>query len=891
VGRDRLFRLLLRAFPRAFRARYGEEMTELYRRRIESARARGGALGALGEWLRSTGDVLGAAVAERVGMNLDEGGDGTMGTLLQDLRYAGRRLVRTPWFSLAAIAILAVGIGANAAAFSAVDALVFRPPPYADPDQVVSVYQDSDEGDPSSTAYPAYRDIAQATDVFAAVGAVSPEAATWEAADGPQQVAIEYATASFLPVLGLSPSRGRWFTAEEDQVGAGLVAVVSAHSWRARFGADPSVIGRTIRLNGQTVTIVGVGPERFNGSAGALVTDFWLSISSTPVGGPYRVVNLDRREDHWYDVKARLAPGVPVERARAAMSALALRMGEQYPELDRGRGITVFASNEVRFHPEVDGVLFGVGAALLGVVGLVLILACSNLANLILARGASRASEMAVRQALGASRGRLTRLFLAEAVLLAALGGAAGLVLARGAVALFPLLPIDFPGGAELDLAVDHRVTAFGALIALATALAFGLAPAIRARKGDVASAMREEGRGASPGRGASLTRKILVGVQVAISLVLITGAGLAVRSLARTRAVDPGFDVAPLAVLGTNLEQAGIGPADVPTVRDELIRRIAALPGVTAVSFTTRPPAQPGGSTTTVVEGFEPTAGTGAVELAFAYVGRDYFATLGLPLLAGRAFGPDDVPGGPRVAVMNEAAARRFWSGDGVGKRLRPQSVPDAWRTVVGVVGDAKVRSLQEEPTPMMYLSAEQSQIGTFTLVVRSAGDPADLLQPLRAQLAAVAPAAPVVRLGTMDEHLGGTLAEASAATRLLAGFSLLALVLASLGVYAMVAFSVAARTAEMGIRTALGAGRSRLVSMVVAESLVPVGLGLVIGLAAALALGPLGAGLLYGIGARDPATVGGAVVLLALVAAAASAIPAWRAAAIDPVQALRAD
>jgi predicted permease len=891
VSHEGTFRLLLRACPRAFRARYGDEMTALFLRRLEVARARSGAVGVMSEWMRSAADVLRAGAGERMGLHLGEGGDGTMGTLLQDLRYAARRLARTPWFTLAAVAILAVGIGANAAAFSAVDALVFRPPPYAKPDEVVSVYQDSDEGDPSSTAFPAYLDMAQATDVFAAVGAVSPEAATWETVDGPQQVAIEYATASYLPVLGLSPTRGRWFTEEEDHVGAGLVAVVSAHSWRSRFGADPDVIGRTIRLNGQTVTIVGVGPERFNGSAGALVTDFWLSISSTPVGGPYRVTNLERREDHWYDVKARLASGVPIERARSAMSALALRMGETYPELDRGRDITVFAVDEVRFHPDVDGVLFGVGAALLGVVGLVLILACSNLANLILARGASRASEMAVRQALGASRGRVTRLFLAEAALLAALGGAAGLLLARGAVALFPLLPIDFPGGAALDLAVDHRVTVFGMLLALATALAFGLAPAVRARKGDVASAMREEGRGASPGRGASVTRKVLVGVQVAISLVLITGAGLAVRSLARTRAVDPGFDPASLAILATDLQQAGVASEDVTPVRDELLRRIAALPGVASASFTTRLPAQPGGSTTTVVEGYQPESGTGALELAFAFVGRDYFGTLGLPLVEGRAFGPDDRQGTPRVVVVNEAAARRFWGGQAVGGRVRPQSAPDAWREVVGVVGDAKVRALQEEPTPMMYLSAEQAAVGTFTIVVRAQGDPAALLQPLRAQLSAVAPSAPVARLATMDEHLGGTLAEASAATTLLAGFSLLALVLASLGVYAMVAFSVAARTAEMGIRAALGAGRVRLVSMVVAESLVPVGVGLVVGLAAALAVGPLGAGLLYGVGARDPLTVGSAVVLLALVAAAASFAPAWRAAGVDPVEALRAE
>lgn len=839
---------------------------------------------------RMAADVPRTGVGERLGTHFDEGGDGTMGTLLQDLRYAVRRLARAPLFTISALAILAVGIGANAAAFSVVDALVFRPLPYARPEEVVTVYQDADEGRPASTAYPAYLDMARATDVFAGVAAISPEVATWETADGPQRVTVEYATASYLPVLGLSVSRGRWFGSEEDHVGAGLVAVVSAQSWRERFGGDPSVLGRAIQLNGQAVTIVGVGPESFNGRAGALVTDLWLSISSTPVGGPYRVANLDRREDHWYDVTARLAPGVPIAQARAAMAALATRMGEEHPELDRGRRISVFGAEEVRLHPDVDGALAGAGMALLGLVGLVLVLACSNLGNLILARGAARASEMAVRRALGASQTRVTRLFVAEALVLAAAGGGVGLLLARGVVALVPLVPLDLPANARLDLTVDHRVVLFGVLLALATGLLFGLAPAWRIG-GDVAAAVRGEGRNVSAGRAASALRKGLVGVQVAVSLVLITGAGLATRSLLSARAVDPGFDPAPLAVLATDLQPAGVPAAEAAPVRDELLRRIAALPGVEAASFTTRLPVAPGGSSTTVVEGYEPESGTGALEMPFAYVGRDYFAALGLRPLAGRGFTPDDRPGTPTVVVVNQAAADRFWNGDAVGRRVRPQGAPEAWRTVVGVVPDVKVGSLQERPTPMMYFAAEQGQIAAFNVVVRAAGDPAALLQPLRAELHAVVPGAPVSRLATMDAQLGGTLAEARAATTVLGGFSLLALLLAGLGVYAMVAFAVATRVAELGIRVALGAARPRLVAVVVAESLFPVAIGLAVGIAAVLAIGPAVGGMLFGVGPRDPATLGGAVALLALVAGLGALGPAWRAARVDPVAALRMD
>ncbi|NIP59565.1 MAG: hypothetical protein GWM92_14640, partial [Gemmatimonadetes bacterium] len=266
-----------------------------------------------------------------------------MSALIQDIRYAVRRLARTPLFTTAAVTILAVGIGANSGAFAVVDSVLFRPPPFERPEEVVSIYQDSDDGEPSSTSYPAYEDMAAMTGVFAGVAAVSPGVATWEAPDGPEQVSVIYATASYLPVLGLEPSRGRWFAPEHDEVGAGAFAVVTHRTWRTKMGADPELVGRTIRLNGQPVTVIGVGPESFNGARGALVADFWLSISSTVVGGSFRVANLDRRQDHWYDVQARLAPGVGVARARAAMDALARRLAEAYPELNRGREITVFA--------------------------------------------------------------------------------------------------------------------------------------------------------------------------------------------------------------------------------------------------------------------------------------------------------------------------------------------------------------------------------------------------------------------------------------------------------------------------------------------------------------------------------------------------------------------
>ena len=816
-----------------------------------------------------------------------------MGPLLTDVRYAARRLARAPGFTLAAVAILAVGIGANTAVFALVDAALFRPSPFARPEEVVNLYQHSDDGFPSSSAYPAYRDMAALTDVFASVGAVSPanpsfEPVRLETAAGPRELVAAFATASYLPTLGLEPSRGRWFDQAHDAPGAGAFAVLGHRAWLSLFGGDPDVVGRTLRMNGQPVTVLGVGPASFNGPMGAVVTDVWLSISSTYLSGPFRVENLEDRSSHWYDVTARLAPGVTVERARAAMDALALRMGEADPEIDRGRGITLLTMGEVRVDPRVDGMLERAGFGLLAVVALVLILACSNLANLILVRGVGRSPEMAVRRALGASGGGVVRLFLVEALLLVALGGAAGLALARAAMALAPLVRL--PIGASFDVALDARVGGFCFLLTLAAGTVFGLAPALRSARLDLASSMRDETRSASSGRTLGLARRTLVGVQVAVSLVLVAGAGLLVRSLAEARAVDPGFEPVRLALLGTDLAQGGVPADEVPAVRDELLARVRALPGVTSVGLTTRLPAAPGASTTTVVEGYEPGAGTGAIELAFAFVSRDYFATLGLPLVAGRTFVPDDFTAADPVIVVNEAAAGRFWGGDAVGRRIRPQTQVDAWRTVVGVVGDAKVASVREAPTPMYFVPAERGGSPVFTIVVRTERDPAALLGPLRAALRESGDALPLARLGTMEDHLGAGLAGSRAVASFMDGFSLLALLLASLGVYAMVSFSVASRAGEMGVRVAMGAPRARLVGMVVGESLVPVALGLTAGVIATLAAAPALGGFLFGVDARDPVTLAGAVALLVGVAVVASWLPAWRASRTDPVQALRA-
>ena len=495
--------------------------------------------------------------------------------------------------------------------------------------------------------------------------ATSAATITRETEDGPRQALVEYVTASYLPVLGLEPSLGRWLEPAFDQVGAGNYAVVSYRTWRTQLGADPSVIGRRVRMGGESVTVVGVGPEGFNGSGGPLVTDFWLSISSVGIGGAFRIANLERRQDHWYNVQARLAPGVSIAQAQSAMDGLAARLADEFPDLNRGRGITVFGAGQVVIHPALDGMFAPAAALLLGIVGLVLVLACANLANLQIMRGFSRGHEVAIRRALGASEARVARLFLTESVMLALIGGSVGLLLARWSLDFVPLLagPIaaTIGGAGDLDVSMDLRVLAYALVLTLGTGVLFGLAPALRSARSGVAGVLREEGHSTSPGKRAALLRNGLVSVQVAVSLVLLVGAGLLTRSLANVQQVDAGVDVDRLAFVSTGFGQGNASPEERTARMEELMDRAAALPGVTAVAFTTRLPVQPGQSTTTVVEGYTPPTGTDSVELQVALVSDDFFTTVGLRVMAGRAFSRQDTLGTLTVAVVNETAARQF--------------------------------------------------------------------------------------------------------------------------------------------------------------------------------------------------------------------------------------
>jgi putative ABC transport system permease protein len=881
-----VFRRLLRLYPAWFREAYGEEMTHLFMTRLGRVRGTGARLALWWRTLRDTAWNAAALRSEHL-----RGDTIPMETLLSDARHTVRRLVRAPVFTLGVAALLAVGIGANTTVFTLVDALILRPPPWEQPERVVHIYQDSDDGEPNANSFPATQDMAR-SDVFEAVAATTTSSAAWEGPDGPEPVATEYTTSNYLAVLGLQVQRGRWFAPEEDVVGAPLVAVVSAATWHGRFASDPGVVGRTVRLNGQPVTIVGVGPERLTSTMTPLLTDFWLSISSTPVSGPFQVSNLERREDHWYLALGRLASGVTVPQAQSAMDALSTRLAEEYPELNRGRGITVFASGDVHVHPQGDATIELVGTLLSAIALTVLLLACANLANLLLVRGLGRSGEMAVRSALGAPRRRVARLFLIESTILALLGGLGGLVLTWWVLAALPALPLADVLGQSVQLDVDLRVISFAAALVLGTGVLFGLAPALRATRADVSRTLRDDRRTSSSDRGTTRLRRVLVAAQVAASLVLVLATGLLARSLAALQSVETGVDIDHVAYVRLDWTRSGLQGDEMRAAVDELRTRLASVPGVREVALSARLPAQSTFSTTTEVEGYTPPAGTSAVELPFSAVTDEYFEAMGIPLLAGRSFGQDDVPDSGETSILvSEAAARRFWgTTDAIGRRMRGQG-SDTWsRPVVGVVGDVPVNSIGEPPTPMIYFSTRQMALALGYLIIRSDGEPGAVLEPVRRQLAAWRPSVSVSEQGTLASHFGASLALPRLAARAMGAFSALALLLAGLGIYTVVSFTVARRWPELSVRIALGAERSGVVRMVVMDVARVAGAGLALGMIlSVLAASRLG-DVLFGVPALDPVSFGGAVVLMLAVTWVAAYIPARRAVRADPADALRA-
>jgi predicted permease len=815
-----------------------------------------------------------------------------MDWFIQDLRYALRRLHKTPGFTAIAVAILALGIGANTAIFSIVNAVLFRPQPYDRPDELVNIYVSDSRGRVhATTSYPEYLAFREQTDLFSETTAFDLNILSRITDQGADVALVEFVAANYWDLLGLKPHRGRAFHTTDDIPGSGPVAVVNHRVWQRTYGSDPTLVGRTVNLNGTAVTIVGIGPADYNGVVVGVTSQFWLPYGSMMVVAPDQSERLERRNSRSIWVRGRLQPGVSVAHAQAGIDVVMSRLGQQYPESNEGRTAIVVSSSRVRFHPAVDRTLYPVAGLLMTVVALVLAIACSNLANLLLARAAARQKEIAIRLAMGAGRGRLVRQLLAESVLLAGAGGAAGLAIAYGLVRAISAFQPPIPIPVVLDLSIDGRVLGFTVALALLTGLLFGLAPAIRASRPDLVRSLKDKEVELGAGHRRFGLMNVLVMSQVAVSLLLLLSAGLFVRSLGQAQRIDPGFETTNAAILTMSLGLGGKSEDEGYLFLREFQERLAARPDVRAVAIAERVPLGVAIHTEGIyVEGYPIPPGDDEVEVDYAVVGPGYFQTLGIPLLRGRAFTEADDEAAPRVVVVSEAMAIEFFgTREVVGKRFRVGGADGIAVEVVGVARDTKVRTLGERPRPFIYAAFAQDYAEIVGVVAASVGEPTALLEAMRNQLRAMDPDIPIFDAKTMPQHLGIMLFAPRMGAALLSVFGVLAMVLATLGLYGVVAFAVSQRRHEMGIRIALGARTDQVVKLVVTKGMALVAVGFAMGMILALvATRPLGK-LLYGVGTSDPITFVGVGLFLAGITFIASYVPARRAANVDPMVALK--
>jgi predicted permease len=837
---------------------------------------------------------------------------GTAGwdALVRDTRQGLRRLIRDWRFTAAAVLILGLAIGANTAIFSLVNAVLFRDQAVADPDRLVNIYQNDRSGRPMIViSYAAYKEMAEYTDVFAATMAASiPNPSRYLHEGAIRNAAVEFATATYLDVLGLRPSLGRWFDETEERPGAPLVGVLGYQTWTRVFRADRSVIGRVIRIEGAPVTIVGVAPANHRGTIDiGLGTDLWLPITALPAISQNPAARTAPTIYAPLFVKARLREGVTVPQAKAAMDVLGRRLEAEYPddyrrsgEFALGAGMTVVASTEVRIHPQADVPFMALASLVLVIVGLVLAIACSNLATLLLVRGAARAKEVSVRLAMGATRRQLVWHLLTESLLLSLAGGLAGCILAWWGMQA--LQGIDLPF--TVDLTLDYRVLAFAIALSFVTGVAFGLAPALKATKVDLLQTLRDEGLQPIDHRRLTLKNALIV-VQVAVSVLLLGGTSIFLQLLEATRTHRVGFAVNGVAMLETDLRFAGYSDTAARTVYDDLLRRIQAIPGVESAALLRGLPMEVNGVAIVIDRA---TGDKGSeVEAAIVDAGPGFFETLRIPLLFGRVFDARDRADTPRVAVITDRMARQYFGTvNAVGRRFRLQTDPNSWAEVIGVVRDTGTGDFDNDVldpiAPPFFRSYTQSGTRPTTIVARSSGDAAALVAAMQRELRAVDIALPVVTASTMAQRLEQSQAPPKAVATFLGVLGGLGLVLASIGLYAVVAFTVAKRSREIGIHMALGA-RSQQVVWSIARGVagliaVGTGIGLVLSILAMLVMRASGGSEDIGIGSIsvyrpniDPVALLIIAAVTAAVGVAAAFVPARRAARMHPLAALRHD
>jgi predicted permease len=805
--------------------------------------------------------------------------------LLQDVRYALRMLAKNPAFTAIAIVALALGIGANSAIFSVVDAVLLRSLPFKHPEQLVMVWENAAHlGFPRNTPSPAnFLDWRKQAQSFTGMAATIERSFNLTGVGEPQRLDGRRVSANLFDLLGVSAPLGRTFVPDDDRAGTHVV-LLSYSLWQRRFGSDPGVIGRALTLNGESYTVIGVMPQFVQLPGFENRNDqLWVPIAFPPD-------EAAQRGNHFLEVIARLKPGVTLKQAQVEMETIAARLAQQYPAYNTRTGAVV-----VPLHEQVVGDIKPALLVLLGAVAFVLLIACANVANLLLARAAVRQKEIALRLALGASRSRLARQFLTESVLLALFGAGFGLLLALAGIRMLRTFVPATISQVE-TISINGSVLIFTAVVAVLTGIAFGLAPAIHGSHINLNDTLKEGGRDSTGGSKGNRARGLLVIVEVAVSFVLLIGAGLLINSFFHLRNLDTGFRADHLLTMKVDLSEVKYPDRDRRTVFfDEVIRRVRALPGVQSAAVAGNLPLTYNGDSMAIsVEGIPDPPPDQRADVVFRVIGPDYFGTMGIPIISGRDFTDQDKADSKDAVVISEKAAQNFWPGQNpIGKRLKPGSSTSntPWREVIGIVKDVRQNDLIAAPKMQMYFTYRQlKNVPANALVVRTGIEPMSLAASVRNEIWSVDKDQTVADIDTMDHIVAEAVARQRFSMFLLGLFAGLALLLAAVGIYGVMSCSVAQRTREIGIRIALGARRTDVLQLTVKQGLKFVGAGMLLGLLAAFLLTRVLASLLFGINATDPMTFVGISLVLFAVAILATYVPALRATRVDAIIALRA-
>ena len=823
-------------------------------------------------------------------------------SLLADIRFAVRWLRKSPGFTLVAVASLAIGIGFNTALFAIVDAVLFKPLPVAAPERLADVFTSDSTGtvEFSTSSYPDYRDLNAQNDVFDGLVGYSPMFAALNLDNRSRLAMGEIVTGNYFPVLGVGAALGRTILPSDDAPDAPRVVMVSHRYWARELGSAPDVVGRSVRIRGAAYTIVGVAPAAFSGMVPILSPEMWIPVSASldvePIGihdavpSPTGTTRLDHRADRWLFIRGRLKPGKTIEQARANLTLLASRLSADNPLTNRDRHIALKPTSDVHFHPSLDPVVVPIAAGLMAVVGLVLLIACANVASMLLARASSRHKEIGIRLAMGASRGRLMRQLVTEAVVMSLLGAAGGTLLAWWITSIVASLSLPLPIPLAFDLRIDGRVLAFTLGATVLAALLAGLAPALQATKPSLIADLRGEVTASHAAGHRWTLRDALVAGQMAITALLLVVAALLTRSFIAAQRTNAGFAVNRLAIVSTDTATLQYSPEQSRQFYVQAIAKVSAIPGVESAALATRVPMQLNANRWEIWIPGRHQPGDHGDTVEVTTVSPEYFKTMGVAIVEGRAFTDADRPDTPRVAIVNETLARGVWPGQSaIGKIFRTRGGEGPPFQIVGVSADHKVLTLSEPPTPFLQIPRNQRPNSYSAIVARTRGDANALLRDMRRELLTLDPNLVFVENQTMEMEVDATLFPMRASAWLVSGVGLVAMLLAAIGLYGVIAYSVARRTREIGIRIALGARRGAVVGLVMQQGLLVASAGLAAGCVLAAVAARMIRGLLYGVTAADPIAWLAAAALLLAVSALANLIPAWRASSVDPSEALR--